>query len=103
MPKSLAKVYVKARGAYPKFLDHLHYMNRWIAMKHFREVGFIRIRDVYGDYLSGKVAGASWAERAGRFSRVTWSAPIVRLVCGPLPTAWFLNRAVYLIAMKPNE
>jgi hypothetical protein len=29
-------------------------------------------------------------------------ANIVRWACGPLPTAWFINRAVYLLARKPQ-
>ncbi|OGQ87756.1 MAG: hypothetical protein A2512_10590 [Deltaproteobacteria bacterium RIFOXYD12_FULL_56_24] len=102
MPKPLAKLYVKARGAYPSFLDHLHYMNRWIVSRHFREAGFVDLRDVYADYLAGKASGAPWAERAGRLARMPWSAGIIRLVCGTFPTAWFINRAVCLIARKPK-
>lgn len=103
MPKPLAKLYVRARGAYPEFLDHLHYMNRWIVMRHFRMAGFTGLKDVYGEFLSGKAAGATWAERSGRLARMPWSAPLVRLLCGSLPSAWFMNRVVCLIAMKPNN
>lgn len=102
MPKPLAKLYVRARGAYPEFLDHLHYMNRWIVMRRFEKAGFTCLKDVYGEFLSGKAAGATWAERSGRLCRMPWAAPFIRLLCGSLPSAWFLNRAVYLIAMKPN-
>lgn len=103
MPKPLAKLYVRARGAYPEFLDHLHYMNRWIVMRRFRKAGFTGLKDVYGEFLFGKAAGAPWAERSGRLARMPWSAPLVRLLCGSLPSAWFMNRAVSLIAMKPNN
>lgn len=102
MPKPLAKIYVRARGAYPGFLDHLHYMNRWIVMRHFREAGFTGLKDVYGEFLSGKAAGAKWAARSGRLASMPWSAPLVRQLYGSLPTAWFINRAVCLLAMKPN-
>lgn len=102
MPKPLAKLYVRARGAYPEFLDHLHYMNRWIVMRRFRKAGFTGLRDVYGDFLSGKAAGAAWAEPTGRLARMPWSAPLIHRLCGSLPSAWFMNRAVCLVAMKPN-
>lgn len=102
MPKPLAKLYVRARGAYPSFLDHLHYMNRRIVKRHFRAVGFVDLRDIYADYLAGKAEGAHWAERAGRLARMPWSAGIIRWVCGSSPTAWFINRAVCLIARKPE-
>jgi|CXWL01.1.fsa_nt_gi SAM-dependent methyltransferase len=102
MPKPLAKSYVSARGASPKFLDHLHYMNRWIVMKHFRRAGFVQMKDVYADYLSGKAAGEPWAERSGRLAQMPWSAGLLRRLCGALPTAWFVNRAVCLIARKPE-
>lgn len=103
MPKPLAKRYVRARGAYPGFLDHLNYMNRFIINRYVRMAGFVAIKDVYGEFLSGKAAGATWAERSGRLARMPWSAPLVRLLCGSLPSAWFMNRAVSLIAMKPNN
>lgn len=102
MPKPLAKSYVSARGASPKFLDHLHYMNRWIVMRHFRRAGFVQMKDVYSDYLSGKAAGEPWAERSGRLAQMPWSAGLLRWLCGPLPTAWLVNRAVCLIARKPE-
>lgn len=102
MPKFLAKLYVKARGAYPSFLDHLHYMNRWIVMRHFRNTGFIQVRDVYADYLAGKARGEPWASRSGRLAKLPWGAGIIRLACGILPTAWFMNRVVCLIARKPE-
>jgi len=102
MPKLLAKSYVSARGAYPKFLDHLHYMNRWIVMRHFCRAGFVQMVDVYADYLSGKAAGEPWAERSGRLAQMPWSAVLLRWLCGPLPSAWFVNRAVCLIARKPE-
>lgn len=103
MPKPLAKLYVRARGAYPEFLDSLHYMNRRIVMRHFRKAGFSNLKDVYGDFLAGKAAGAAWAERSGRLARMPWSVRLVRKLFGPLPTAWFMNRAVCLVAMKPNN
>ena len=102
MPKLLAKSYVSARGAYPNFLDHLHYMNRWIVMRHFRRAGFVQMKDVYADYLSGKAAGKPWAERSGRLAQMPWSAGLLRRLCGSLPTAWFVNRAICLIARKPE-
>lgn len=103
MPKAFAKLYVRARGAHPSFLDHLNYMSRFIINRHVRMAGFIGLKDVYGDFLAGKAARASWANRTGRLSRMPWSAPLLRLLCGPLPTAWFMNRAVCLVAMKPNK
>lgn len=103
MPKPLAKLYVRSRGAYPEFLDQLHYMNRWIVMRHFRKAGFANVKDVYANFLAGKAAGAAWAERSGRLARMPWGAPLVRLLFGALPTAWFMNRVVCLIAMKPND
>ena len=102
MPKLLAKRYVRARGAYPDFLDHLNYMNRFMINRHVRMAGFIDPKDVYGEFLSGKAAGAIWAERTGRLARMPWSAPLIRLLCGSLPSAWFMNRAVCVIAMKPK-
>ena len=102
MPKPLAKLYVSVRGAYPNFLDHLHYMNRWIVMRHFRRAGFIQMKDVYADYLSGKAAGEPWADRSGRLAQMPWSARLLRRLCGSLPTAWFVNRAICLIARKPE-
>lgn len=103
MPKPLAKSYVSARGASPNFLDHLHYMNRWIVMRHFRRAGFVQMEDVYANYLSGKAAGEPWAERSGRLAQMPWSAGLLRRMCGSLPTAWFVNRAVCLIARKPSN
>jgi ubiquinone/menaquinone biosynthesis C-methylase UbiE len=103
MPKSLAKLYVKSRGAYPEFLDHLHYMNRLIVSNHFHKAGFSNLRDLYGDFLAGKTAGENWAENGGRLSRFPWAAPAVRLLFGSFPSSCFLNRAVYLLAMKPNQ
>lgn len=103
MPKWLAKFYVRARGAYPEFLDHLHYMNRWIVMRHFRNAGFSQLRDVYADHLAGKASGALWADCGGRLARMPWAAPFIRVLCRDLPTAWFMNRAVCLVAMKPDD
>lgn len=103
MPKPIAKQYVRARGAYPQFLDHLHYMNRWIVKRHFHKAGFCNIGDVYGNFLAGKATGEEWAERDGRLAQMPWTAPLVRLLFGPLPTAWFVNRAVFLFAMRPNN
>lgn len=103
MPKPLAKMYVRLRGAYPQFLDHLHYMNRWIVKRQFHNAGFVNLKDVYGEYLAGKAAGAAWARRSGRLARMRWSAPLVRLIFGSLPTAWFMNRAVCMLAMKPDN
>jgi hypothetical protein len=101
MPKSLAKRYVRLRGAYPQFLDHLHYMNRWIVKQYFQNAGFANVQDVHGDFLAGKAAGAPWAQRSGRLARLQWSAPLIRLIFGALPTAWFANRVVSILAMKP--
>jgi 2-polyprenyl-3-methyl-5-hydroxy-6-metoxy-1,4-benzoquinol methylase len=102
MPKSLGKLYVKARGAYPSFLDHLHYMNRFIVKRRFAEAGFINIKDLYGDFLCGKCKGEAWATKEGRLAKWPWAAPLIRLVFGPWPSAWFCNRAVFLIAQKPE-
>jgi SAM-dependent methyltransferase len=103
MPKPLAKMYVRLRGAYPGFLDHLHYMSRPIVTRHFRQAGFVRLRDLYADHLAGKASGAAWADKRGRLARMPWSAPFIRLLCGHAPTAWFTNRAVCLLAQKPEQ
>lgn len=103
MPKALAKRYVAMRGAYPGFLDHLHYMSRSIITRHFTSAGFIDSRDVAADYLVGKAAGAPWAGSGGRLAGMTWSIPLLRLLFGCRPTALFLNRAVCLIATKPGN
>jgi ubiquinone/menaquinone biosynthesis C-methylase UbiE len=103
MPKPIAKRYVRARGAYPDFLDHLNYMSRFIIQRYLRMAGFAAIKDVYGEFLAGKAAGAPWADSSGRLARLPWSAHLVRQLCGPLPTAWFMNRAVFMIAAKPDN
>lgn len=103
MPKALAKRYVAMRGAYPGFLDHLHYMSRSIVTRHFTNVGFVGCRDVAADFLVGKAARAPWAGSGGRLAGMAWSIPLLRLFFGGRPTAWFLNRAVCLIATKPGK
>lgn len=101
MPKFLAKLYVKARGAFPNFLDHLHYMNRFIVMKRFRKAGFHDLKDLYADFVVGKAKGEPWASQSGRLSKLSLIAPVFKIIFGKLPTSWFINRAVYLIAKKP--
>jgi len=103
MPKALAKRYVAMRGAYPGFLDHLHYMNRSIVTGHFANAGFVDCRDVAADFLVGKAARAPWACSGGRLAGMTWGIPLIRLFFGCRPTAWFLNRAVCMIAIKPGN
>jgi len=103
MPTALAKRYVAMRGAYPAFLDHLHYMSRSIITRHFRNAGFADCRDVAADFLVGKAARAPWANREGRLAGMTWCIPLIRLFFGCRPTAWFLHRAVCLIATKPRK
>lgn len=102
MPKSWAKTYVRLRGAYPSFLNHLHYMNRFIVSRAFKDAGFTDAKDMYGDFLYGKAVGAPWTMGGGRLSKYPWLAPLVRLFFGALPTAWFANRAVFLLAKKPE-
>lgn len=102
MPKRLAKLYVKARGAHPEFLDTVNYMNRFIVRREFARAGFVEIKDLYGEFLSGKASGASWASSGGRLRRLHWAAPALRMLCGPLPTALVINRAVFLLARKPQ-
>lgn len=103
MSKSLAKRYVAMRGAYPGFLDHLHYMSRSIVTQHFIDAGFIDCRDTVADFLAGKAARAPWASGQGRLTGMAWSIPLLRLLFGCRPSAWFLNRAVYLLAKKPGN
>jgi len=100
-PKRFAKSYVRMRGAYPEFLDTLHYMNRLIVNKVFSRAGFQNTRDVYGEFLFGKAVGARWSSGAGRINGWRWMAPFLRLFCGSLPSALFLNRVVCVTAEKP--
>jgi len=102
MPKKIAKHYVRLRGAFPNFLDHLNYMNRWIIRRHFKKVGFCQIKDLFGTFLTGKARREPWSTGSGRLARNPWAAPFVRMIFDQLPTALFINRAVYLIAQKPN-
>jgi 2-polyprenyl-3-methyl-5-hydroxy-6-metoxy-1,4-benzoquinol methylase len=103
MPKWLAKRYVAMRGAYPSFIDSLHYMSRSIIKRRFKDAGFVDCRDVAPDFLVGKVAGAKWSKTSGRLTGKKWSTPLVRLLFDLSPTSLFLNRAVCLIASKPNS
>lgn len=103
MPKRIAKLYVRLRGGYPEFLDGLNYMSRDIISRYFRNAGFTDIADVYGKFLSGKAAREPWSESPGRLAHIPFGKHAARLVFGPPPTALFLNRAVYLIARKPNQ
>jgi len=102
MPKFFAKIYVRARRAYPEFLDHLHYMNRSIVTNHFLKAGFVNTNDVYGEFLAGKASGLAWANGSSRLARIPFGAALVRLVCCKLPTSLFMNRVVCLIATKPT-
>lgn len=102
MPRRLAKLYVRSRGCNPEFLDHLHYMSRVGFFRRVSAAGFTELKDVYGNFLAGKVSGAAWADPPIRFTGLRWAAPFIRVVSGWLPTAWFLNRAVYLLARKPE-
>lgn len=103
MPKKLAKMYVMLRGAYPTFLDHLHYMNRFIVMRRFREAGFVKERDLYGDFLYGKATGASWASSTRRARRYAKFGFLIKLFFDVLPSSLIINRAIFLIAQKPEE
>ncbi len=49
-------------------------------------------------FLAGKAAGAPWAVRTGRLARMPWSSVPMRALCSAGPGAWFLNRAIYLLA-----
>jgi SAM-dependent methyltransferase len=102
MPKFLGKIYAKARGGYPTFLDELNYMNTWLVSGLFRRAGFVDLKDLYASFLAGKATGAPWAEKSGRLARMPWSAGLIRAVFTAGPAAWFLNRAIYLIARKPS-
>jgi ubiquinone/menaquinone biosynthesis C-methylase UbiE len=101
MPKSLAKVYVKARGGYPDFLDHLNYMNRFIVSSYFNEAGFTAIQDKYADFLAGKASQERWASNEGRLARMPWAGGLIKVLLGPSPVAWFANRIVSVMAQKP--
>lgn len=103
MPKRLAKKYVKLRGAYPDFLDHLHYMSRSIVTEEFSNAGFVGCRDLAAEYLVGKAACAPWAGSRGKLAGKAWAIPLIRLLYGCRPTALFVNRAVCLFAMKPEK
>jgi 2-polyprenyl-3-methyl-5-hydroxy-6-metoxy-1,4-benzoquinol methylase len=102
MPKGLAKRYVAMRGAYPGFLNDLHYMSRSIITRHFENAGFIDCRDVASDFLVGKAACAPWSSGSGRLAKMPWCVPLIRLFFGYKPMAWFTNRAICLIVKKPG-
>lgn len=101
MPKRLGKVYAKARGGNPDFLDELNYMNIWIVRRLFSRAGFVDLRDLYATFLAGKAEQAPWAEPQGRLARMPWAAPFIRALLSAGPGAWFMNRAIYLLARKP--
>jgi len=101
MPKRLGKLYAKARGANPDFLDELNYMNIWIVRRLFGRAGFVDLRDLYATFLAGKAEQASWAEPQGRLARMPWAAPFIRILLSAGPGAWFMNRAIYVFAKKP--
>lgn len=101
MPKKLAKIYVKARGGYPDFLDHLNYMNRYIIRSYFDGAGFVAIEDKYADFLAGKASQESWASQEGRLARMPWANGFIKVLLGPSPVAWFANRIVSVMAQKP--
>jgi SAM-dependent methyltransferase len=103
MPKGIGKLYAKARGGNPGFLDELNYMNIWIVRRAFSRAGFVDLQDLYAQYLAGKAAAAPWAVRTGRLARMSWSSAPIRAVFSAGPAAWFLNRAIYLIARRPLE
>ncbi len=100
MPKFIAKRYVKFRGAYPDFLDQLHYMSKFSVMRRFQKAGFSNVKDVYVNYIVGKCEGASWASKKGRLAKLSYLSPIFKFLFGYFPTSWLLNRAVYLTAEK---
>jgi 2-polyprenyl-3-methyl-5-hydroxy-6-metoxy-1,4-benzoquinol methylase len=102
MPKGIGKLYAKARGANPAFLDELNYMNIWIVRRAFSRAGFVDLQDFYAQYLAGKASGASWAGGAGRLARMPWSAGPIRALCSAGPAAWLFNRAIYLLARRPS-
>lgn len=102
MPKWLAKRYVRLRGGFPDFLDHLNYMSRSIICGCFKKAGFCQIKDVYGIFLEGKARREPWSTGTGHLASYPWAAPLVRLMFGWLPTSLFINRAIYLIARKPE-
>ena len=103
MPKRIGKLYAKLRGGNPAFLDDLNYLNIWIVRRAFQRAGFVEIGDLYAQYLAGKAAGAPWAVRAGRLARMPWSSGPIRVLCSAGPGAWFLNRAIYLLARRPSR
>ncbi|MPZ57887.1 MAG: methyltransferase domain-containing protein [Rhizobiales bacterium] len=100
MPKPLGKLYASARGGNPDFLDELNYTNAWNVRRLFDRAGFVEMRDLYASYLAGKAEQAPWAGRGGRLARMPWSAGLIRTLLSAGPGAWFLNRAVYLLARK---
>jgi len=101
MPKPLAKVYVKARGAYPEFLDTLNYMNRFYISDCFRDAGFVNVEDLYADFLAGKASQKPWASRQGRLAKMPWAVAPISVLFGRSPIAWFLNRVICLMGQKP--
>jgi len=103
MPKWLAKCYVSLRGANPRFLDGLHYMNRPYIIDRFRRAGFSKVRDVYAEFMIGKVTSATWAQKKYNLKCKKLITKIFRLAYGYSPFAWFSNRAVYIIAYKPEN
>jgi ubiquinone/menaquinone biosynthesis C-methylase UbiE len=103
MPKSIGKLYARVRGGKPEFLDELNYMNTWIIRDLFARAGFVGLQDLYAQYLSMKAAGAPWANRTGRLASMPWLASIIPVLCSAGPGAWFLNRAIFLLARKPSS
>jgi len=39
----------------------------------------------------------------GRLARMPWSSVPIRALCSAGPGAWFLNRAIYLLARRPSR
>lgn len=102
MPKALAKVYVKARGARPEFIDTVNYMSRFYICNCFRNAGFVDVEDLYADFLAGKASQKPWASREGRLAKMPWAALPISVLVGPSPTAWFMNRVVCVMGQKPS-
>jgi ubiquinone/menaquinone biosynthesis C-methylase UbiE len=103
MPKRLAKLYVAALGYRPEFLDELHYMNRPLAFRYFRKAGFSDVRDLYGAFIAGKVSGAAWTSGPGRLPGWAAAGWLARSLFGSTPSALLLNRAVFVLATKPEH
>ncbi len=57
-------------------------------MKH----GSGNLENFYVDFLAGEAAGATCAERGGRLSQISLSAPLFLLLFGVLPNTWCMNR-----------